>query len=185
MVLPTVNEVPADFPATELWRFRLASLGTQLVVWATRAGLRGVDRPPAAPLGRGGLVYRDRVSWSATRAHLQLVSAADVTAVVHRRVQSVAGDSDRRVRRRCPRPARGGRRAPRRRSWPMRRRLGRCPRATRGGFSCGARLRQPAARASRDRAAGFRCPGRPAPGPVRYTFVPESGLRLTWTMPAG
>jgi predicted cobalt transporter CbtA len=34
-VLPTVDEVPADFPATVLWRFRLASLGTQLVVWTT------------------------------------------------------------------------------------------------------------------------------------------------------
>jgi predicted cobalt transporter CbtA len=34
-LLPAVNEVPADFPATVLWRFRLASLGTQLVVWAT------------------------------------------------------------------------------------------------------------------------------------------------------
>jgi hypothetical protein len=33
--LPAVNEVPADFPATVLWRFRLASLGTQLVAWAT------------------------------------------------------------------------------------------------------------------------------------------------------
>jgi pimeloyl-ACP methyl ester carboxylesterase len=33
--LPTINEVPDDFPATVLWKFRLASLGTQLVVWAT------------------------------------------------------------------------------------------------------------------------------------------------------
>lgn len=34
VLLPTVNEVPADFPATVLWRFRLAALGTQLVLWA-------------------------------------------------------------------------------------------------------------------------------------------------------
>jgi predicted cobalt transporter CbtA len=33
-VLPDVNEVPPGFPATVLWRFRLASLGTQLVLWA-------------------------------------------------------------------------------------------------------------------------------------------------------
>ena len=25
--------VPAEFPASVLWRFRLASLGTQLVLW--------------------------------------------------------------------------------------------------------------------------------------------------------
>jgi hypothetical protein len=35
LLLPAVNEVPADFPATVLWRFRLASLGTQAVLWAT------------------------------------------------------------------------------------------------------------------------------------------------------
>ncbi len=34
LALPAVNEVPADFPATVLWKFRLASLGTQAVLWA-------------------------------------------------------------------------------------------------------------------------------------------------------
>jgi hypothetical protein len=34
-VLHRVDEVPADFPATLLWRFRLASLGMQAVLWAT------------------------------------------------------------------------------------------------------------------------------------------------------
>ncbi len=34
-VLPGVDEVPGDFPATALWRFRLASVGTQLVLWTT------------------------------------------------------------------------------------------------------------------------------------------------------
>ncbi|MET8053866.1 CbtA family protein [Streptosporangium sp. NPDC005286] len=34
LVLPEVNEVPADFPAVLLWRFRLASLGTQIVLWS-------------------------------------------------------------------------------------------------------------------------------------------------------
>ncbi|WP_435585953.1 CbtA family protein [Micromonospora aurantiaca (nom. illeg.)] len=31
--LPTVNEVPPEFPASLLWEFRTASLGTQLVLW--------------------------------------------------------------------------------------------------------------------------------------------------------
>lgn len=35
LVLPTVNEIPADFPATVLYQFRLASLGTQAVLWTT------------------------------------------------------------------------------------------------------------------------------------------------------
>ena len=35
LVLPPVDEVPADFPADVLWRFRLASIGTQLVLWTT------------------------------------------------------------------------------------------------------------------------------------------------------
>ncbi|MFJ8862327.1 CbtA family protein [Streptomyces sp. NPDC102451] len=31
--LPTVNEVPGDFPATLLWRFRLSALAMQAVLW--------------------------------------------------------------------------------------------------------------------------------------------------------
>ncbi|MGW4194909.1 CbtA family protein [Streptomyces sp. NPDC005004] len=31
--LPVVNEVPRDFPATLLWRFRLAALAVQAVLW--------------------------------------------------------------------------------------------------------------------------------------------------------
>jgi predicted cobalt transporter CbtA len=34
LALPGVHEIPADFPATTLWRFREASAGTQLVTWA-------------------------------------------------------------------------------------------------------------------------------------------------------
>src|SRR5262249_43026361 len=40
LALPAVNEVPRDFPAVVLWRFRLASLGTQ-----------------ALPLGAPGLLF--------------------------------------------------------------------------------------------------------------------------------
>jgi predicted cobalt transporter CbtA len=34
-LLPTYSEVPADFPATVLYEFRMASLATQLALWAT------------------------------------------------------------------------------------------------------------------------------------------------------
>lgn len=35
VLLPGVHEVPRGFPAETLWRFREASIGTQLVLWAT------------------------------------------------------------------------------------------------------------------------------------------------------
>ncbi len=35
LALPGVNEVPEQFPAIVLWRFRLASLGAQLIMWTT------------------------------------------------------------------------------------------------------------------------------------------------------
>jgi predicted cobalt transporter CbtA len=38
LLLPTVDEVPDTFPATLLWNFRIASLGTQAVLW-TALGL--------------------------------------------------------------------------------------------------------------------------------------------------
>ncbi|HYZ69900.1 MAG TPA: CbtA family protein, partial [Mycobacterium sp.] len=34
LVLPTIDETPADFSADVLYEFRLYSLGTQLVMWA-------------------------------------------------------------------------------------------------------------------------------------------------------
>jgi predicted cobalt transporter CbtA len=33
--LPRIDEVPGDFPATVLWNFRVASIGMQLILWAT------------------------------------------------------------------------------------------------------------------------------------------------------
>lgn len=33
--LPAINEVPAEFPATVLWTFRVSSFGMQIVMWAT------------------------------------------------------------------------------------------------------------------------------------------------------
>jgi predicted cobalt transporter CbtA len=41
VVMPGVNEVPAGFPPTVLWQFRIASLGTQVVLWATLALIFG------------------------------------------------------------------------------------------------------------------------------------------------
>jgi predicted cobalt transporter CbtA len=35
LALPTYNDIPADFPATTLYEFRLASAGTQLIMWAS------------------------------------------------------------------------------------------------------------------------------------------------------
>jgi predicted cobalt transporter CbtA len=35
LALPTVNEVPEQFPAVVLWQFRIASVGAQLIMWAT------------------------------------------------------------------------------------------------------------------------------------------------------
>ena len=35
LAMPGVNEVPATFPASTLWAFRMASLGVQLVMWTT------------------------------------------------------------------------------------------------------------------------------------------------------
>ena len=38
VLLPVIDEVPAGFPASTLWSFRMASLGTNLVLW-TAIGL--------------------------------------------------------------------------------------------------------------------------------------------------
>jgi hypothetical protein len=40
-VLPSINEVPSDFPAVTMWDFRIASLGIQTVLWGTTAILFG------------------------------------------------------------------------------------------------------------------------------------------------
>jgi predicted cobalt transporter CbtA len=33
LLLPAINEVPADFPAAVLWQFRVANLGIHMVIW--------------------------------------------------------------------------------------------------------------------------------------------------------
>jgi predicted cobalt transporter CbtA len=48
LLLPGVNEVPAQFPATLLWNFRMASIGAQLIMWATLGLLFGALSQRAA-----------------------------------------------------------------------------------------------------------------------------------------
>jgi predicted cobalt transporter CbtA len=60
-ILPGIDEVPDGFPVVVLWRFRLASVGTQLVLWGTlgllfgalteRAARRQAQALTAAPAG--------------------------------------------------------------------------------------------------------------------------------------
>jgi predicted cobalt transporter CbtA len=33
--MPTINEVPAAFPAVLLWKFRVAAIGMQVIMWTT------------------------------------------------------------------------------------------------------------------------------------------------------
>jgi len=35
VILPSLEEIPADFPADVIWNFRVATVGTQAVIWAT------------------------------------------------------------------------------------------------------------------------------------------------------
>ena len=48
LLLPAVNEVPEQFPAVVLWNFRIASIGAQLIMWATLGLLFGALSQRAA-----------------------------------------------------------------------------------------------------------------------------------------
>lgn len=52
LLLPTVNEVPEQFPAVVLWKFRIASLGAQVILWATLGLLFGALTQRALALRR-------------------------------------------------------------------------------------------------------------------------------------
>jgi hypothetical protein len=56
LVLPVIDEVPDGFPAVVLWKFRIASLGMQFVMWATIGLLFGwlTERATTARLGLSG-----------------------------------------------------------------------------------------------------------------------------------
>lgn len=48
VLMPDIDEVPAEFPAALLWRFRVASLGMQLVLWTSMGLIFGVLTERAA-----------------------------------------------------------------------------------------------------------------------------------------
>jgi predicted cobalt transporter CbtA len=52
LVLPAVNEVPEQFPAVVLWKFRIASLAAQLIMWTTLGLLFGALTQRALTLRR-------------------------------------------------------------------------------------------------------------------------------------
>jgi hypothetical protein len=51
LVLPTINEVPDNFPASTLWDFRMASIGIQCVLWGSIGLMFGwlAERPAGSP----------------------------------------------------------------------------------------------------------------------------------------
>jgi predicted cobalt transporter CbtA len=48
LLLPAFNEVPEQFPAVVLWKFRVASIGAQFIMWATLGLLFGAWMQRAA-----------------------------------------------------------------------------------------------------------------------------------------
>jgi predicted cobalt transporter CbtA len=52
LLLPAVNEVPDEFPAVVLWKFRIASLAAQLIMWTTLGLLFGALTQRAMALRR-------------------------------------------------------------------------------------------------------------------------------------
>lgn len=74
LALPVIDEVPDGFPAVVLWKFRIASLGMQFIMWASigllfgwlteraataRHGLPG--RRPLRTAGRQGMIHAFRL----------------------------------------------------------------------------------------------------------------------------
>ena len=60
LALPDINEVPPDFPAVVLWKFRMASLGTQALMWAALGLLFGIlaERRLKSPERSAGPAWR-------------------------------------------------------------------------------------------------------------------------------
>ena len=58
LLLPGIDEVPTDFPASVLWHFRIASMGLQFVMWSTFGVVFGFAAEkllaPQRHLGLGG-----------------------------------------------------------------------------------------------------------------------------------
>ena len=60
VALPSIREIPGDFPATALWAFREASIGMQAVIWLT-IGL------VFAPLAQRAMSGQPIVPWRSAR----------------------------------------------------------------------------------------------------------------------
>ncbi len=60
LVLPPINEVPAEFPAVVLWRFRIASVGAQVIIWMTLGLSFGALTERVAATTRPGLQSKRR-----------------------------------------------------------------------------------------------------------------------------
>lgn len=60
LALPPINEVPGQFPAVVLWQFRIASLGAQLVMWATIGLVFGALTERVATTARARVRVRTR-----------------------------------------------------------------------------------------------------------------------------
>ena len=57
ILLPSINEVPDQFPAVLLWRFRIASLGIEAILWTTIGLVFGVLAEKALARGRWSPAY--------------------------------------------------------------------------------------------------------------------------------
>jgi predicted cobalt transporter CbtA len=60
LALPAIDEVPAEFPAVVLWQFRIASLGAQLIMWATIGLVFGALTERIVTMARPGLQAKRR-----------------------------------------------------------------------------------------------------------------------------
>jgi hypothetical protein len=57
ILLPSINEVPDQFPAVLLWHFRIASLGIEAILWTTIGLVFGVLAEKALARGRWSPAY--------------------------------------------------------------------------------------------------------------------------------
>jgi Probable cobalt transporter subunit (CbtA) len=57
ILLPAINEVPDQFPAVVLWRFRIASIGLEAILWATIGLVFGILAEPLLRKGRWSPAY--------------------------------------------------------------------------------------------------------------------------------
>jgi Probable cobalt transporter subunit (CbtA) len=57
LLLPPINEVPDQFPAVVLWRFRIASIGLEAILWATIGLVFGILAEPLLRKGRWSPAY--------------------------------------------------------------------------------------------------------------------------------